>query len=170
MRRLSARRSRRTWRIGVRRSSGWGYRRSNFIPHPEQPCEAWRLEGWSGRTTVQVALLRGPRCARAPQRLCWPSSVLPFSVVPEDSIEDGEELSGDCDESALFGLSGRPQAMGEGRQGRIAAHRSHCRHEQRGPHAASSTADEALAAPLAGLTGKRCKPCQRRDLTAIERA
>src|SRR4051812_49782848 len=38
----------------------------------------------------------------APQRLCWPSSVLPFSVVPEDSIEDGEELSGDCDESDHF--------------------------------------------------------------------
>src|SRR3954465_2015490 len=50
----------------------------------------------------------------APQRLCWPSSVLPFSVVPEDSIEDGEELSGDCDESDHFGLSGRPQAMVEG--------------------------------------------------------
>src|SRR3954465_4172368 len=104
------------------------------------------------------------RVALAPQRLCWPSSVLPFSVVPEDSIEDGEELSGDCDESDHFGLSGRPQAMVEGPQGRIAAHRGHCRHEQRGPHAASSTADEALAAPLAGLTGKRCKPCQRRDL------
>src|SRR3954454_13207493 len=89
----------------------------------------------------------------APQRLCWPSSVLPFSVVPEDSIEDGEELSGGCDESDHFGLSGRPQAMVESPKGRIAAHSGHRRHDQLGPPAASSTADEALAAPLAGLTG-----------------
>src|SRR4051812_18438889 len=57
-RRPSARRSRRTSPTGARRSSGWGSRRSNFIPHPEEPCEAWRLEGSPGTTTVQVAILR----------------------------------------------------------------------------------------------------------------
>ena len=43
-------------------------------------------------------------------------------------------------------------------------------HEQRCTHACPATADEALAAPFAGLPGERSKPCERSDLAAVEAA
>src|ERR1043165_5756565 len=36
-----------------------------FNPHPEEPCKAWRLEGWPGTPTAPAAILRDAPCGRS---------------------------------------------------------------------------------------------------------
>src|SRR5262245_30474802 len=50
----------------------------------------------------------------APQRLCWMSSGLPRHLVPDHSVEDGEDLAGDRNKRDHFGLTGCEQALVEG--------------------------------------------------------
>ena len=69
----------------------------------------------------RIAGIRWPASFETPlrrlledQRLSWRSSGLPWFFVPQDGVEDGEELAGDGDEGDDFGfpaatsLSGRP--------------------------------------------------------------
>src|SRR5215203_2572288 len=83
-----------------------------------RPSSAWK-GFFGGRDAVKDRdRLKAPglRRRRAPsprlpgegwgERLCCWSSVLPWSVVADDGVEDGEEFSGCCDEGDHLGLSG----------------------------------------------------------------
>src|SRR5580704_7114154 len=56
------------------------------------------------------------RAFSAPQRLCWRSSVFwaPWSFVPQDGVEDGEEFTGRGDGDEHFGLAGVDEALAKG--------------------------------------------------------
>jgi len=50
------------------------------------------------------------------ERLSCLSSGLPRLIVPDDGVEDGEKLSGDCDKRDHFWFAGCDQAVEEGFQ------------------------------------------------------
>ncbi len=54
--------------------------------------------------------------ARWGERLSWRSSGLPWFLVSEDGVEDGEQLSGDGDDRDYFRFAGRHEARKEGFQ------------------------------------------------------
>src|SRR5262245_4832336 len=102
------------------------------------------------------------------ERLSWLSSALPWPIVSENGIEDGQELSSDGDESGHLGFSGGNEAVEEGLQDRIVPFGDHGTHEQDGAHGCATAADEASAAPLAGLACERSKARERSNLLAVE--
>src|SRR6266566_2851918 len=110
------------------------------------------------------------RPSDAPQRLCWKSSGLPWFVVPDDGVEYGQEFSSYRDQCNHCGFAGGAQALMEGAQRGVPAHGGHRRHEQHSAHAGTATADEALAAPLAGLAREWCDADQGCNLATIEAA
>ena len=109
-------------------------------------------------------------CLRCPlprgESVSCVSSGLPWTVVSENGVEDGEELSSDGDESDHLRPTGGDEAIEEGLQHGIVLFGHHCAHEQGGPHGLPAAADEAFAAPLAGLARERGEPCQGGDLPA----
>ncbi len=66
---------------------------------------------------------------RQAQRLSWLSSGLPWLLISEDGVEDGEELSCDCNESGLLRLTGRGKTGIKGFQDGIEPCCDHRRHE-----------------------------------------
>src|SRR5215204_3354670 len=90
---------------------------------------------------------RPTRRSRAGERLCCWSSVLPWSVVADDGVEDGEEFSGCCDEGDHLGLSGGDEAVAEGLEGWVVTGGGHGGEEEDGAHGGAASADEAPAAP-----------------------
>src|SRR5947209_19176161 len=106
------------------------------------------------------------------ERLSFGSSVLwlPWAFVPDDCVEDGEELSGDCDERDLLWLAACDEPVAACFQRWIEARRDHGADEENGSHAAAAAADEASAFPLTGLARPWRKAGERGDGAAIERA
>src|SRR5262249_30126234 len=104
------------------------------------------------------------------ERLSWLSSALPWPIVSENGIEDGQELSSDGDESGHLGFSGGNEAVEEGLQDRIVPFGDHGTHEQDGAHGCATAADEASATPLAGLACGTSKAPDPRKLVAGETA
>src|SRR5271166_5531781 len=94
------------------------------------------------------------------------SSGLPWLLISEDGVEDGEELSGGCNESGLLRLAGRGKTGIKGFQDGIEPCCDHRRHEQGGAHARSASLDKAPSPPLSGLAGEGAKTGQRRNLLA----
>src|SRR4051794_41645657 len=81
------------------------------------------------------------------------SSGLPWFLVSQDGVEDGEELAGDGDEGDHLGLAGGDEALAEGLEdGVVTAGDEGCQ-EQGAAHTLAAAADHALALPLAGLAG-----------------
>src|SRR4051812_49710194 len=81
------------------------------------------------------------------------SSGLPWFLVSQDGVEDGEELAGDGDEGDHLGLAGGAEAIAEGLEdGVVTAGHEGCQ-EQGAADALAAAADHALALPLAGLAG-----------------
>src|SRR5216684_8781828 len=120
-----------------------------YLPRCKRASMSWRvslisLPFWSDTSPR----LRG-------ERLSCLSSVLPWPIVPDDSVEDDEQLSGDGDERHQFGLAGCDQAVEEGFQDRVVLFRHHRAHEDGSAHGCASAADEAFAPPFAGLAGER---------------
>src|SRR4029079_9914352 len=99
---------------------------------------------------------------RAPQRLSWVSSALPWSIVPQDGVEDGEKLSGDGDQGHHFRLTDGDQTLVEVFQRRIASTGDEGCHEGGGPNSGRPPSDQAPPAPstrLAGIGRKSCQAC-----------
>src|SRR3954467_13210403 len=113
----------------------------------------------TGRRTKPAML---PRAAG--ERLSWVSSGLPWFLVSQDGVEDGEELAGDGDEGDHVGLSGGAEAFAEGFEDGVVTGRDEGGQEQGGAHALASTGDHALAFPVAGLAGVGGKAGEARDL------
>src|SRR3954467_12608865 len=113
----------------------------------------------TGRRTKPAML---PRAAG--ERLSWVSSGLPWFLVSQDGVEDGEELAGDGDEGDHFGLAGGAEAIAEGLEdGVVTAGDERCG-EQGAADPFAAAADHALALPLAGLAGVGGKACEAGDL------
>src|SRR5258705_4772973 len=104
------------------------------------------------------------------QRLSCESSNLPWAIIPEDGVEDGEEFSGDGDESDHFGLSGRDETLMEGSEKGVATTCHHGANEESRSDRSTTAGDHALAAPLTGLTGVGRKPGQACDAPPVKRA
>src|SRR5580658_33087 len=95
---------------------------------------------------------------------------LPWTLISQDGVEDGEELSGygnQCDE---LGLAGCNELVAEWLEDWIVMAGDHRGHEQDVADAFAAAADEALASPLTGLAGPGRKANQSGDLAAIEGA
>src|SRR3954454_23544391 len=98
------------------------------------------------------------------------SSGLPWFLVSQDGVEDGEEFAGDGDEGDHLGLAGGAEAIAEGLEdGFVTAGDEGCE-EQGAAHALAAAADHALALPLAGLAGVGGKGCEAGDLLLVEGA
>src|SRR3954452_20946017 len=98
------------------------------------------------------------------------SSGLPWFLVSQDGVEDGEELAGDGDEGDHLGLAGGAEVIAEGLEdGVVTAGDEGCE-EQGAAHALAAAADHALALPLAGLAGVGRKACEAGDLLLVEGA
>src|SRR6185436_19132586 len=98
------------------------------------------------RTTRPVAHPSRRRLA-PPQRLSWVSSALPWSIVPQDGVEDGEKLSGDGDQGHHFRLTDGDQTLVEVFQRRIASTGDEGCHEGGGPNSGAPPSAHAPAAP-----------------------
>src|SRR4051812_45567058 len=98
------------------------------------------------------------------------SSGLPWFLVSQDGVEDGEELAGDGDEGDHLGLAGGAEVIAEGLEdGVVTAGDEGCE-EQGAAHALAAAADHALALPLAGLAGGGGKACEGGVLLLVEGA
>src|SRR5205085_7775612 len=108
-------------------------------PHPEP-----RAEGEPRRTQpADAAILT----REAGERLSCVSSGLPWFLVSQDGVEDGEELAGDGDEGDHLGLSGGAEAFAEGFEDGVVAGGDEGCQEQGGAHALATAANHALAFP-----------------------
>src|SRR3954464_1442430 len=128
-----------------------------------------------------MSIMRSPgRCSRtrrAPppppslatgERLSWVSSGLPWFLVSQDGVEDGEELAGDGDEGDHVGLAGGAEAFAEGFEDGVVTGRDESGEEQGGAHALASAGDHALAFPVAGLAGVGGQAGEACDLLIVE--
>src|SRR5262245_40661753 len=79
---------------------------------------------------------------------CW-SSGLPWFVVPDNGVEDCEQLSCGSDESDAPGFAGGQEALVEGLERGVVARCNHGADEQGRTGCGAAAADDALAAPLA---------------------
>src|SRR3954462_15229050 len=98
------------------------------------------------------------------------SSGLPWFLVSQDGVEDGEELAGDGDEGDHLGLAGGAEAIAEGLEDGVVTAGPEGSEEQGAAHALAPAADHALALPLAGLAGVGRKACEAGDLLLVEGA
>src|SRR6187551_1965227 len=104
------------------------------------------------------------------KRLSLKSSGLPRFVVPENGVQDCEQLSSNCDEGDDLWLSVCDQAITEGFEDRIVAACDHCGDEEGGADVFSAAADHAFALPTSGLPRVRRQAGQAGDGLAVERA
>src|SRR5262245_15752620 len=102
------------------------------------------------------------------ERLSWLSSGLPWPIVSDDGIEDCQQLSGDCDECDHLWFAGSDKTLVERLQDWIVPRGNRRAHEQRGSHDGTTAANEAFAAPFAGLASKGSEASKRRNLPAAE--
>src|SRR5258705_5887560 len=102
------------------------------------------------------------------ERLSCLSSGLPWAAVSDDGVEDGQKFAGDCDEGDHLWLPSGNQAIEKRFHDRIVPLGDHRAHEQSGSDGGAPTADEASAAPLAGLASERSKSRKRSNLPAAE--
>src|SRR6267143_3349573 len=137
-------------------------------PVPWSCAGGWTTSGasstalpWSFKMCESDSRLRG-------ERLSFLSSGLPWPIVPDDSVEDDEQLSGDSDERHQFGFAGCDQAVEEGFQDWVVLFRHHRAHEDGSTNGCASAADAAFAPPFAGLARERSKPDEGGNLLVAE--
>lgn len=105
-----------------------------------------------------------------PERLSCRSSWCPWFLVSEDGVQDDEELSCGGDDGDELGFAGGHEAVAEGLEDGVVAGGDQGAHEQGSADDGSAAADEAPAAPFAGLAGVGRQSGQGRDLLGVERA
>src|SRR5215207_6196195 len=102
----------------ARRSRGAGGRDGSDIGQGSERVKDYFLaDVLASATPLPEGEVETARRRRPGERLCCWSSVLPWSVVADDGVEDGEEFSGCCDEGDHLGLSGGDEAVAEGLEG-----------------------------------------------------
>src|SRR5258705_8965397 len=137
------------------------------IPHGEERASA-RVSNHGQLAPLSPAARPSRRRCAPPQRLCCLSSVLPWRLVPDHGVEDGEEFTGDRDEGDHFRLSCREEALIEGLQDRVVLAGRESGHIDCGACGSAATGNHALALPTTGLTRERCHPDEAGDMTTRE--
>ena len=94
----------------------------------------------------------------------------PWLAVPEDGVEDDQELAHGGGERELLGFAGGDQALVEGPEPGIVADRDQGCHVEHGAHRRPATPDRAPALHPAAVAGERRDPDERRDRSAVELA
>src|SRR6185503_13334034 len=138
---------------------------------PSTPQRAWRNPP-KAATMPNVLAMSPNMCSLSPrsiqrervrriasqsfagERLSWLSSGLPWSLIPENGVEDGQELSGDSDKGDHFWLSRSDEALMDGFERWIVFFGDHGAQEEHRTDGRPATAYEALTAPAAGLAGE----------------
>src|SRR6267143_1285481 len=120
-----------------------------YLPRCKRASMNWRVNLTSSPFWSDTS----PR--KRGERLSFLSSGLPWPIVPDDSVEDDEQLSGDSDERHQFGFAGCDQAVEEGFQDWVVLFRHHRAHEDGSTNGCASAADAAFAPPFAGLARER---------------
>src|SRR3954468_11992801 len=118
------------------------------------PAAWWYRQLLLGRR-LMGQLLHGSTTAT--ERLCWRSSVSgpPWGGVPNDGIEDREELSHDGDKGNLLRPSARGEPIVEGPEGGAAADGGQRRHVQHVAHRGSASGNGPPAPHQAGVAVDR---------------
>src|SRR5581483_3209318 len=140
---------------------------------PSFPPSLFELRRGLARSPAEAPLRVGGRDAllrRAPQRLCWKSSDLPWSLVSQDGVEDGEQLSCDRDERDHFWLTGSNEVPVKGLEHRVVRYGSQCAHKGCGAHGGAAAADHALATPATRLARVGSETGETSDTAAVELA
>src|SRR3990170_869579 len=104
------------------------------------------------------------------ERLSWKSSVLPWSTVSEDGVEDGEELTHDGGEGELLGFAGGEQASVEAGQDGVVMGSDEGGHVEHGADLGPAAPGCARAAPGAAVTVYGGDTDQGGDLFVVELA
>src|SRR5680860_1726862 len=117
-----------------------------------------------------MAMPIGPSSTAWTERLCCGSRGLPWCVIAEDGVEDGEELAHAGGDGDLGWPAAPDQASVESLQRGIAADGGQGRHVQGGADAGAAAHDHATAAEAAAVAVDRRDPDQGGDLAAIEGA
>ena len=95
-----------------------------------------------------ISPLEGEMSGRT-ERLSWQSSVLPWFIIPDDGVEDGQQLAHGGNDGNDLGLAGSHETISEGFEEWVVTRRDQCCHVQPGPHFRASTTYETLAFPFA---------------------
>jgi hypothetical protein len=98
------------------------------------------------------------------------SSGEPWLLLSDDSVENGEELSGDGDDCDQLWFSGVEEALMEAPERGVVAGGDQSAHEEGGAHLRPAAADEAFAFPLSGLTRPGREPDEACDFAPVEPA
>ena len=93
----------------------------------------------------------------------------PSLCVPDNGVEDDEELSCCRNDGEQLWLSGGGQLFAEGLEDRIVSRGDRGAHKKHGAHACPA-ADEAFTGPLAGLPRPRRQADERGDLAPVKRS
>ncbi len=133
----------------------------HFLPEESEIVSVVTRDGKEGKGYADALI-------RSAQRLSWLSSGLPWFLVSDDSVKDGEEFPCNGDEGGFLWLPGGGEAVIEALQDGVEPCRDHRGHEQSGAHARPASRDEGFAAPLPGLPSEGTKADQRGDLLAVQ--
>src|SRR5690242_3111142 len=117
-----------------------------------------------------VAASMSPRPRPRPERPSWESSWLPRCFVPQDGIEEDDELAHASDDGELGRLSGGLEPMISARQRQITPNGDQDGHEECRPYHGSAARDGATSSQVAAVSIEGSDPDQRRGLMAIEGA
>src|SRR5262245_50695932 len=93
---------------------------------------------------------------------------LPWASVPQDGVEDREQLSTGGNDRHELGFPGGDEPVAELPEFGVEACGDQGSHEQDATHARSAATDEAFATPFSGLSGPWRKASQRGDLTTVQ--
>ena len=94
----------------------------------------------------------------------------PWLILPQDGVEDREQLSGDGDERNELGYACGDEPVSERLEERVVTGRDHCAEKEGAAHALATAVDESscrATGPTA--SSKRNKPGQGGDLHAVTR-
>jgi hypothetical protein len=91
-------------------------------------------------------------------------------VIPYDSVEDGEQLPHDGNESNLLGSAAGDEPVVEGSEDGIASDRGQCSHVEHVAHRGSSSGNASVAAHKAGVVIHRGNPDESGDLVTVDGA
>ena len=95
---------------------------------------------------------------------------MPWFLVPDDGVEDGEEFAGGGDGGDHFGFAGGHEAVAEGLEHAVVPDGSQGCHEQGGAHGLAAAGDAGAIYGRAAFAGDRSNADESGDLAAIERA
>src|ERR1700730_10103331 len=105
-----------------------------------------------------------------PERLSWQSSGLPWFLVSQDGVEDGEEFSHASGDGDFGRFAGGAQPLIGMAERQLVANGDHDRHKEGGAHRAAATGDGASAPEGTAIAVEGSQPGKAGDFAAVEGA